>query len=143
MAPRNLLLEWREKELNTTREEREFYGPIDGVLPQDYPDSYPIIMRSYCITNRDTSVLPIYLNPCNLHIYCKFCFTDDLTNHYVPCDNFHIISYRELTYGHCKDCNELLLTWKPAVNCQYCIEEVLVRSFDLRISNVAVVLKRW
>ena len=114
-----LPVEGREEE-----EDLEYYGPIDGVLPQDYPAAYSRLMTMYCVIK---SIVRVYT--CDKLRICTNCYdeTQDDEKEYYEEGGWHSMCLYTTTLvaSTCFKCNVQLATVKPASRCQECIEEYL------------------
>lgn len=123
----------KDNDNRTEQEKNEFYGPIDGVKPVDYPDTYQILMRSICMRQEEEIIYVGMEFP-----YPKFC-----EQHYegqegvVRRTRWHAISspLHDLNWifkSDCLVCKRSLFWLRPAHQCRICIEEFLVnkRTFE-------------
>lgn len=114
MAPRNALLEKELREAAIDDEDREFYGPIDGVLPQDH-DFHSMLLDSVCLTRNKTYKFPFYRHYTKKKLLCTRCYTSGAPIPGFACfGEFHEMTNDEQLYINCCVCRGTIIVAEVA-----------------------------
>lgn len=110
-------------EPNLDDEEREFYGPIDGVLPRDYPEAYERLLELFCLTAVNHRAVFIAGD----QRLCGTCYHGATTaerNQY-RIGGWHTISIYStaIRNSRCHKCLAQLCRLRQADRCTECIEQ--------------------
>lgn len=104
-------------------DDREFYGPIDGVLPRDYPETYERLLQLFCLTA--LSHRPVFIG--GDQRLCGTCYraaTSAEQNQY-HIGGWHTISIYStaIRSSRCVKCLAQLCRLQQADRCTECIEQ--------------------
>lgn len=132
--------------------QNEFYGPIDGVLPQDHTDTYKDLLNSYCLRAISTTEKIYREDMLPRRRLCENCYIElDSPEQFKYCNLQHSI-YIHHRYNHninlyalhCVKCKkQLLICELMAFECRDCIEEYLINHKTLLSQGELLVVKRW
>lgn len=134
---------------NDLKNKDEFYGPIDGVLPQDHMETYKDILNSYClraISHQDkifieeTRPRRRLCEDCYIALGLPQQFKFNDAQHSIYMCNRYIRQYA-LHCIHCK--KQLMILRLMAFQCKDCIEEYLNNQETLLLQGEIFVYKRW
>lgn len=128
----------------------EYYGPIDGVRPEDYTDTnytYLAIMYSVCLKAIDNEEIYVRDNRRNNRM-CGHCYTTYRPPNYIKVESGHLVRHRRNfnpnTKLYCEKCfKQILRENTSANNCQECIEEIIEAGLRNFMTNELVVTKRY
>ena len=120
----------------------EFDGPIDGIRPEDYPETYELFLNCICYTS---SQRWFYFNTEDTKLLCVSCFNtecSEVQNRFQRTEGWHTITTfpREI---FCQNCETILLLETLANECTECIEEWLENSEKILIGEEVNVITRW
>ena len=107
-----------------TEMDEEFYGPWDGILPDNYPTIYLKLMRMVCLQG------PGLIHEDGYDIFkrkiCRECYErlPESRRFFYPMAFNHLLMLQNsaLAYRDCKFCNNELYTVYHARRCPECIE---------------------
>lgn len=101
--------------------------PFDGVLPEDYPETYAILLNQRCFKKKAEISVVIDINNFS-HLYCGPCFQNlvvrtrgEITIH----RNLHQVGPRETVPLYCDGCKEFLQDVREVKQCGLCTEYIL------------------
>lgn len=125
----------------------EFYGPIDGVKPEDYRESYPLLSFMKCLTPLRGQ---IYSHQTQGIKICGDCYENEcaegLRARFVA-HSWHVMQKFQHVKPDCEICGHLIFIARPAERCTECIEEYLEASPLAKIQMTAGkeidVITRW
>lgn len=117
------------KERNCQLVTMEYCGPIDGVRPIDYPDTYGILLRSICvkpIVRCWAEVVYPWRRQC-MRCYRRGRFRSYLRNVGAHAFRSYLSEGESFqTVVECFFCDKELMWVRPAHNCRGCIEQFVM-----------------
>lgn len=122
------------------------HGPIDGVLPQNYPETYAPLLSLFCVRQNRYR---IYIS--DTMCICTECYTREIMEpeRYVMENHLHAVCADEeaqLT-STCDQCDEDIAWIGAAAECARCTEEYLNLSNEeyngLINGNYKIVEEKW
>ena len=142
---------FHSRAFRSTDMDEEFYGPWDGILPEQYPTIYLKLMRLVCLQG------PGIIHEDHYDIYkrkiCQKCYEwlPESRRFFYPQAFNHLLTLRSsaLAFRDCKLCGSELYTVYHARRCAECIE--MHFNFDdegvdegfLRQGNAINVITQW
>ena len=123
----------------------EYHGPLDGVRPKDYPETYKCLLELRCVM---TIGERLYQRTVDKYKICDACFLA------IPAENqveFSIVVPHSLVHKDsvhdqtkCSFCYKPVVKVRPASDCRGCIEEYLHTDHEyLNDGWGAPVYARW
>ncbi|KMQ82564.1 hypothetical protein RF55_22549 [Lasius niger] len=104
----------------------EYQGPIDGVRPLDYPETYGYLTELRCVMIAENRLYQSYFDS---HKICQACYA---TASEEQKSEYGIVAPHCLVHKNsancqtgCTFCNKCIITIKPAHECSGCIEKYL------------------
>ena len=127
-------------------EDQEFYRPIDGVLPSQYPHTYRPLMQMYCVIKSIVRVCT--WETLRLCTNCYEKITELEKEGFVDGGYHSMCRYTAtITASSCYRCDASLATVKPACRCTEYIEEYLELNPErwniLNMGGIIDVITRW
>ncbi|XP_076661021.1 uncharacterized protein LOC143364713 [Halictus rubicundus] len=113
----------RPSYLPEKEELEEYYGPIDGVVPTDYPDAYRSLLDLQCVVVSLQPPSHVYHH----HRLCQACYNrlTHVERRYYEQGGWHVLCRRDVAgpWAKCRDCGLQLGAIRPAHECTECVEE--------------------
>lgn len=121
----------------TVEEQKEFYGPIDGVLP--HSEYYREFWSALCLSGIS------FVNFQNISYLCEQCYYQN------PVHSAEIVRVTEHAlyppWTHhdpkCSVCQRAYLTIRNAMDCRHCLEAYLLNKENLAAGYVIPVVENW
>ena len=117
-------------------------GPMDGLCPQDYPNTYGHLINSFCF-DLEASTLFIYYSQETTKRFCQFCFEKlpiGEQNKYEFCTSWHSICKIQCVNMNCYSCREKLITPRcRAADFKGCTDQFLRKKMQLHFGNEVIV----
>jgi len=131
-------------------EEEEYYGPIDGVRPEDHPEAYQNLRKCFCLTLANNVEL-VYISILEYRLrLCVTCYiSKGQPEIYEPYTSWHSIWVMTPEWSpyklNCEECGDRLFKLKRAYRCTECIEECFESEEELfsKEDQEIEVLTRW
>lgn len=113
----------------TEEEKNEYYGPIDGVQPADYPETYSLLNESYCF--KKTPIIIYAETSYPWQKMCAECYEDRRLRYFDVSTNWHSICSKLYNFDlndklYCIFCGEMIIIFQNANECKMCIEQFLL-----------------
>lgn len=120
------------------KEQDEYYGPIDGVRPLDWPETYLVLNISKCMKNVGQRIIFVK-NRYPWKRLCENCYLQRgqpesfnmKTVWHSLCSPLHGLTLD--TKLKCARCNNVVIKFKQARTCRECIEQFLIKRIKFEI----------